>query len=391
MTESQVFSNIEQAIQDIARGSPVVVVDDEHRENEGDLIMAADKATPRMIGFFVRHTAGVICVPMEGERLDELDLPQMVQHNTEQHRTAFTVSVDYRFGTTTGISAADRTRTILALAGGGGNRDVAAASFARPGHIFPLRARKGGVLTRAGHTEAAVDLSRMAGCYPAGVICEIVNDDGTMMRLPELVPFARHHGLALISIADLIAYRRRTERLVSLIERAPFETKHGSFEAFIYRSQIDGTEHLALVKGDIRSEGDGVLVRVHAASAIDDVFGSVRGAGRSLVDIALERLAPEPAAVFLYLRGPQGWGIGLGRRRIYSEPDADCNDVLHGLDWRQYGTGAQILYDLGLRNIRILTNNPAPYRAIEGYGLTILDKEPFVDTKTGALALSRKA
>ena len=391
MTEGQVFSGIEQAIGDIARGRPVVVVDDEHRENEGDLIMAADMATPEMIAFFVRHTAGVVCVPMEGERLDQLDLPQMVQNNTEQHRTAFTVSVDYRFGTTTGISAADRARTILALAGDGGNRKVDAGSFARPGHIFPLRARDGGVLTRAGHTEAAVDLSRMAGRYPAGVICEIVNDDGTMMRLPELIPFAERHGLALISLADLIAYRRRTERLVTLIEREPFETNHGSFEAYIYRSQIDRTEHLALVRGDVRSHSHGVLVRVHAASAIDDVFGCVRGPGRSLVDIALERIALEPAGVFLYLRGTQGWGLGLGRKRIYSETDADRNDVLHGQDWRQYGTGAQILYDLGLRDIRILTNNPAPYRAIEGYGLTILGKEPFNDTVTGTAAVPRRA
>lgn len=391
MTRERNFSTIEDAIAEIGAGRPVVVVDDEHRENEGDLIMAAGKATPELVAFFVRHTAGVICVPMEGERLDELELPQMVQHNTEQHRTAFTVSVDYRFGTTTGISAEDRARTIRALAGDGGNRRVDAASFARPGHIFPLRAREGGVLTRAGHTEAAVDLARLAGCAPAGMICEIVNDKGALMRLPDLLPFARENGLAVISIADLIAYRRRTERLVTLIDRAPFETRHGPFEVFVYRSEIDNTEHLALVKGDIRSSGPGVLVRVHAASAIDDVFGTVRGAGRSLVDIALERLAREPAAVFLYLRGPQGWGLGFGRRRIYGEADGDRNDVLHGLDWRQYGTGAQILHDLGLRSIRILTNNPAPYRAIEGYGLTILGKEPFVDAATGSDSLVHNA
>ncbi len=385
------FSTIEEAIGEIARGRPVVVVDDEHRENEGDLVMAADKVTQATVGFFVRHTAGVICVPMEGARLDELELPQMVKDNTEQHRTAFTVSVDYRFGTTTGISAGDRARTIRALAGDGGNRAVNAASFARPGHIFPLRAREGGVLTRAGHTEAAVDLVRMAGCYPAGVICEIVDGNGAMMRLPDLVPFAREHGLALVQIADVIAYRRRTERHVALIDRAPFETRHGRFEALVYRSGIDDTEHLALVKGDIRPGSEGVLVRVHAASAIDDVFGPVRGDGRGLVDIALERLAGEPAAVFLYLRGQEGWGLGLGRKRIYSDPDADRNDVLHGLDWRQYGTGAQILHDLGLRSIRILTNNPAPYRAIEGHGLTILDKVPFVGVQSGSPPLSRKA
>ncbi len=390
MTREQDFSTIEEAIAGIAAGRPIVVVDDEHRENEGDLVMAAEKATPELVAFFVRHTAGVICVPMEGERLDELELPQMVQHNTEQHRTAFTVSVDYRFGTTTGISAEDRARTIRALAGDGGNRRVDAASFARPGHIFPLRAREGGVLTRAGHTEAAVDLARLAGCAPAGMICEIVKEEGALMRLPDLLAFARENDLALISIADLIAYRRRTERLVTLIDRAPFETRHGPFEVFVYRSQIDHTEHLALVRGDIRSAA-GVLVRVHAASAVDDVFGSVRGAGRSLVDIALERLAAEPAAVFLYLRGQEGWGLGFGRRRIYGEADGDRNDVLHGLDWRQYGTGAQILHDLGLRTMRILTNNPAPYRAIEGYGLTILGKEPFVEAATGSGSLPANA
>jgi len=391
MSETSPFASIEDALKAIADGKPVVVVDDESRENEGDLIMAADRATPENIAFFVRYTSGVICAPMEGERLDELDLPQMVQHNTEQHRTAFTVSVDYRYGTTTGISAADRARTILALTGEGGNRDVRAGDFARPGHIFPLRAREGGVLTRAGHTEAAVDLARMAGCYPAGAICEIVNDDGSMMRLPDLIPFAQEHDLHLISIADLIAYRRRTERLVECIETAPFETCHGPFEAHIYRSLVDGTEHLALVKGDLDTVSEPVLVRVHAASAIDDVFGGMRGAGRSLVDLAMARLAAERAAVFLYLRGTQGWGLGIGRKRVYDQDDADQNDALHGSDWRQYGTGAQIIYDLGLRDIRILTNNPARYRAIEGYGLTISAKVPFTEAAPAGDALAEGA
>ncbi|MBC6439502.1 MAG: 3,4-dihydroxy-2-butanone-4-phosphate synthase [Rhodospirillales bacterium] len=379
MNDNSVFASIEDAVRAIADGKPVVVVDDESRENEGDLIMAADRATPETIAFFVRYTSGVICAPMEGERLDELDLPQMVQHNTEQHRTAFTVSVDYRYGTSTGISAADRAKTIRALTGDGGNRDVRAGDFARPGHIFPLRAREGGVLTRAGHTEAAVDLARMAGCYPAGAICEIVNDDGTMMRLPDLIPFTREYGLHLISIADLIAYRRRNEKLVECVETAPFQTSHGMFVAHVYRSMVDDTEHLALVKGDPLAEVEGVLVRVHAASAIDDVFGGMRGAGRSLIDLAMERLAAETVGVLLYLRGTQGWGLGLGRRRVYDQDNADQNDVLHGSDWRQYGTGAQILYDLGLRDIRILTNNPARYRAIEGYGLTISGKVAFTE------------
>ncbi len=380
MHAETVFSSIEEAVVDIANGQPVVVVDDESRENEGDLIMAADRVTPEAMTFFIRYTAGVICVPMEGQRLDELELPQMVDQNTEQHKTAFTVSVDYRYGTTTGISAADRARTIRALTGDGGNRDVRAGDFARPGHVFPLRARNGGVLMRAGHTEAAVDLARAAGRFPAGAICEIVCDDGTMMRLDGLISFAQSHNLKLISIADLIAYRRRTERLVECIENEPFETRYGRYTAHVYRSMIDGTEHLALVKGDLPAAGSGVLVRVHAASAIDDVFMPSRGRGRSLVDLALERLAEEQAGVFLYLRGTQGWGLGLGRRRIYDPNSTDGGDIRVGSDWRQYGTGAQILYDLGLRNIRILTNNPARYKAIEGYGLTISGKVPFTES-----------
>ncbi len=379
MTEEFAFAPIEDAVRAIAQGKPVVVVDDESRENEGDIVMAADKVTPEAVAFIARHARGLLCAPMEGERLDELDLPQMVHQNTEQHRTAFTVSVDYRYGTTTGISASDRAKTIQALTGEGGNRDVRAGDFARPGHIFPLRAREGGVLTRAGHTEAAVDLARMAGCYPAGAICEIVNDDGTMMRLPDLIPFSKEHGLLLISIADLIAYRRRTEKLVECIETASFDTRYGLFTAHIYRSLVDDTEHLALVRGDVRSADADVLVRVHSASAIDDVFGNLRGPGRSLVDLAIERVAAEEAGVFVYLRGMEGWGLGLGRKRIYSQDDPDQNDLLSGSDWRQFGTGAQILYDLGLRKMRILTNNPARYRGIEGYGLTITGKEPFTE------------
>ena len=366
------FAAIEEALEAIAAGRPVVVVDDESRENEGDLVMAADRATQPTIAFFVRHTSGVICAPMEGARLDELELPQMVQHNTEQHRTAFTVSVDYRYGTTTGISAADRARTIRALAGKGGNRDVSAADFARPGHIFPLRAREGGVLTRAGHTEAAVDLARLAGCHPAGAICEIVDDQGGMMRLPALIDFARRHDLLIISIADLIAWRLRTDKVVACIETAPFETRHGLFQAHIYRSLIDGSEHLALTRGDPRAAEGSVLVRVHAASAIEDVFGRLRGPGHSLVDLAIRRLAMEDAGVFLYLRGEQGWGLGLRRQRVY-----DREDMLAAADGRQYGTGAQILRDLGLGDIRLLTDNPTRYRAIEGHGLTIHAREPF--------------
>ena len=376
MTEKPIFATIDEAIRAIADGKMIVVVDDETRENEGDLIMAASEATPEAIAFMVRHTSGVICVPIESDRVGELELPQMVQHNTDSHNTAFTVSVDYKYGTTTGISAADRAKTVRALAGDGGNREVSAGDFARPGHIFPLLAREGGVLTRAGHTEATVDLARLAGCYPAGAISEIVNDDGTMKRLPELIEFAQHHDLLLISIEDLIAYRRRNEKLVELIEIKPFDTRHGPFEARIYRSLIDDTEHLALVHGDLKRHDD-ILVRVHSASVVDDVFGSVRGTGRSLIDLALEHLAGEPAGVLIYLRGSEGWGLGLNRKRIYAQDVKATGDNLDAGDWRQYGTGAQILYDLGLRSIRILTNNPAMYRHIDGYGLTITDKVPF--------------
>ncbi|MDA0221606.1 MAG: 3,4-dihydroxy-2-butanone-4-phosphate synthase [Proteobacteria bacterium] len=379
MSETSPFAPIEEAIRAIADGRMLVVVDDESRENEGDIVMAADKVTPEAVAFIAMHARGLLCTPMEGERLDELDLPQMVANNTESHSTAFTVSVDYRYGTTTGISASDRAKTIRALAGDGGNRDVRAGDFARPGHIFPLRAREGGVLTRAGHTEAAVDLARLAGCFPAGAICEIVEPDGAMMRLLRLIEFAREHGLLLISIADLIAYRRSTEKLVELIETEPFATRHGMFEARIYRSLIDGTEHLTLVHGDPRKAGD-VLVRVHSASAIDDVFGPLRGSGRSLVDLAIERIAREGAGVFVYLRGAEGWGLGLNRKRIYDQDGKETN-LMTGSDWRQYGTGAQILYDLGLRSIRILTNNPAHYRGIEGYGLTITAKVPFTEAE----------
>ena len=374
MTKKPIFASIDRAIRAIAEGKMIVVVDDETRENEGDLIMAADKATPEALGFMVRHTSGVICVPMGAERVADLELPQMVQHNTESHGTAFTVSVDYKYGTTTGISAADRAKTIRALADDGGNREVQANDFARPGHIFPLLAREGGVLTRAGHTEAAVDLARLAGGYPAGAISEIVNDDGTMKRLPDLIEFAEEHGLLLISIEDLIAFRHRNEKLVELVETKPFDTRHGRFEARIYRSLIDDTEHLALLHGDPKRHDD-VLVRVHSASVVDDVFGPVRGAGRSLIDLALERLAAEPAGVLIYLRGSEGWGLGLNRKRIYVQ-ETESESLMAG-DWRQYGTGAQILYDLGLRSIRILTNNPAMYRHIDGYGLTISDKVPF--------------
>jgi len=374
------FSTIDDAITAFALGEFLVVVDDETRENEGDLIIAAELVTSEKIAFMVRYTSGVICAPLPGARIDHLNLPQMVADNTEHHRTAFTVSVDYRHGTTTGISAGDRALTIRALADAVGNRPSEAGDFARPGHIFPLRARDGGVLVRAGHTEAAVDLTRLANLELAGVLCEIVNDDGSMMRLPDLKVFSRSHGLRLISIADLVAYRRRTERLVSLVREETLTTRHGVFRSCVYRSLVDDTEHLALVLGDVahRASGDDrpdVLVRVHSASAMDDVFSSLRPGGRNLVDLALERIGREGRGVFLYLRGAEGWGLGIDRRRLYDQ--AGDSETRQAADSRRFGTGAQILGDIGLQHIRILTNSPARYRGIEGYGLAITGREPF--------------
>ncbi|MEQ9173535.1 MAG: 3,4-dihydroxy-2-butanone-4-phosphate synthase [Alphaproteobacteria bacterium] len=387
------FAAIEDAIAAFARGEFLVVVDDETRENEGDLIIAAEMVTAEKIAFMVRHTAGVICSPLPGERIDQLSLPQMVADNTEHLRTAFTVSVDYRHGTTTGISAADRALTIQALADAVGNRPPEAGDFARPGHIFPLRARDGGVLVRAGHTEATVDLARLAGLKPAGAICEIINDDGSMMRLPELKVFARAHGLHLISIADLVAYRRRTERLVTLVREDTLDTRHGAFRASVYRSLVDDTEHLALVMGDVTARGAGdapdVLVRVHSASVMDDVFGSLRPGGANLVDLALERIGREGRGVFLYLRGAEGWGLGLDRRRLYDQSGEA--ETRQAADSRRFGTGAQILGDIGLKTIRILTNSPARYRGIEGYGLTITGREPFAGEPPAAAGAGRRA
>src|SRR5688500_9608796 len=301
---------IEDAIAAIARGEIVVVVDDEDRENEGDLIMAAEFATPEKIAFFVKHTSGVICMPLTGERCDQLDLPLMVSHNTESHRTAFTVSVDFRHGTSTGISAADRARTIQALI----DPATGPADLARPGHILPLRYREGGVLKRAGHTEAAVDLARLAGLYPAGVLCEIVNEDKTdMARLPELDRFAEEHGLLLISIADLVKYRRQQEKLVKRIAEARIPTQWGDFTCYAYDSLLDGETHLALVKGAVQGE-ENVLVRVHSECLTGDVFGSRRCDCGPQLDAAVRRISDEGLGVIVYLRGHEGRGIGIANK-----------------------------------------------------------------------------
>jgi 3,4-dihydroxy 2-butanone 4-phosphate synthase/GTP cyclohydrolase II len=376
------FAEIDEAIDAIGRGELVLVVDDEDRENEGDLIAAAELMTPEKMTFMIRYTSGVICMPMEGDRLDELQVPLMVQsgENTEVQRTAFTVSVDYRHGTTTGISAADRCATVRGLI------DTAArpGDFARPGHIFPLRYRDGGVLKRAGHTEAGVDLARLAGLTPAGVLAEVVNDDGSMARLPQLELFAKQHDLVMISIADLVRYRRRREKLIRRVSEARIPTSHGDFTAHVFESLLDGTEHIAFVRGDIAGEDD-VLVRVHSECLTGDVFGSMRCDCGPQLDLALSKIAAEGRGVVIYLRGHEGRGIGLGHKlRAYQLQEQGRDTVEANLelgfpaDSREYGIGAQILVDLGVSTMRLLTNNMSKYGGLEGYGLEIVDRVPLV-------------
>ncbi|HET6795164.1 MAG TPA: bifunctional 3,4-dihydroxy-2-butanone-4-phosphate synthase/GTP cyclohydrolase II [Acidimicrobiales bacterium] len=373
------FADIEDAIAAIGRGEMVVVVDDEDRENEGDLIMAAEAATPEAIAFFLAHTSGLICVPMTGERLDQLDLPLMVATNTESQRTAFTVTVDYRHGTSTGISAADRARTIQSLI----DPATRPNDLARPGHILPLRYRPGGVLKRAGHTEAAVDLTRAAGMYPAGVLCEIVNEDKTdMARLPDLEVFAERHRLPLISIADLIRYRRQKDKLVRRVVEARIPTQYGEFSCYAYESVLDGEQHLALVRGAVQGE-DNVLVRVHSECLTGDVFGSRRCDCGPQLNAAIRRIAEEGLGVVIYLRGHEGRGIGIGHKlRAYHLQDQGRDTVDANLelglpvDSREYGIGAQILVDLGITTMRLMTNNPAKYGGLEGFGLDIVERVP---------------
>jgi 3,4-dihydroxy 2-butanone 4-phosphate synthase/GTP cyclohydrolase II len=377
------FAEIDKAVAAIGRGEIVVVVDDEDRENEGDLIMAAEAATPEKIAFFLQHTSGVICAPLEASRLDELDLPLMVTHNTESHRTAFTVSIDYRHGTTTGISAYDRAATIQALI----DPTATAGDFARPGHIFPLRYAAGGVLKRAGHTEAAVDLARMAGLYPAGVLCEVVDHKKTdMARLPELLDLADEHGLLVISIADLIRYRRQNEKLVRRISEARIPTAYGEFTCYAYESVLDGEQHRAFVKGAVQGE-ENILVRVHSECLTGDVFGSLRCDCGPQLDAAIRRVADEGMGAVVYLRGHEGRGIGIGHKlRAYNlqEKGRDTVDANLELglpaDSREYGIGAQILVDLGITTMRLMTNNPAKYGGLEGFGLDIVERVPLQST-----------
>jgi 3,4-dihydroxy 2-butanone 4-phosphate synthase/GTP cyclohydrolase II len=380
---NQLLDDVDRAIKDIAAGRPVLVVDDENRENEGDIIFAASMATPELLAFMIRYTSGVICVPMREAELDRLQLPQMTAHNTEHHRTAFTVSVDARDRISTGISAADRAATIVKLV----DPATTAADLVRPGHVFPLRYAEGGVLRRAGHTEAAVDLARLAGLPEAGVLCEVVNDDGTMARLPELRAFANTHDLALISIEQLIEYRRRTERQLSRQAQTRIPNAYGQWQAFGYRHEIDGTEHMALVLGDVH--GESVLTRLHSECLTGDVFGSLRCDCGAQLEAAMAAIAAEGRGVVLYLRGHEGRGVGLlSKLQAYELQDAgadtvDANTEL-GLpvDAREYSAGAQMLADLGVRSVRLLTNNPAKVTGLARCGVDVTTRIPLASAVT---------
>ncbi len=375
--DASAFDTIDSAIKDIRDGKMVVVLDDEDRENEGDLVMAAQMVTPEAINFMRKEAGGLICVPMTGKRLEELQLPQMVSENTAVHETAFTISVEARGRTTTGISAYDRAATISALI----DPNARPADFLRPGHTFPLRARDGGVLVRAGQTEAAVDLARLAGLYPAGVICEIMADDGTMARLDKLRVFAKNHHLRLITVKDLIAYRMRNEKLVQRIADFALPTTFGSFQGVAYESAIDGLTHVAAIMGEI-GDGKNILVRVHSECLTGDALHSIRCDCAAQRDGALAMIAEEGRGVFLYLH-QEGRGIGLANKlRAYELQDRGMDtveaNVALGLpiDKRDYGIGSQILFDLGVREMRVMTNNPKKIFGLEGYGLRIIDRVP---------------
>ena len=370
--------SLEEGLEELKAGRFLIVVDDENRENEGDLVMPAEMVTPEAVNFVVTHARGLLCMPIIGERLDELQMPLMVSQNgSEKNRTAFTVSVDYNVNTTTGISAGDRAATILAML----DPAAKAEEFTRPGHLFPLRYHPGGVLARAGHTEAAVDLCEMVGMYPAGIVCEIMSEDGTMSRLPELEGFADEHSLKILSIAQIIAQRRRTERLIERVAEARLPTRFGKFRAIAYKSHVDAGEHIALTIGEWTPD-EPVLVRIHSECLTGDVFGSLRCDCGEQIELALQQLAEAGNGIFLYMR-QEGRGIGLHNKiKAYSLQDqgldtVEANETLgFEPDLRHYGVGAQILLDLGVRKLNLLTNNPKKVVGLSGFDLEIVDRIP---------------